>query len=153
MQAVSTPVVTTFRRLLRSSTMKNHLIVLTIVLISGCVHKGSTGSQSSVAVNRNESAIKGRTDFDLADVNQDSVVSEQEYEDAFAAAFARLDKDGDRYLGGQEIPEAFKKADANTDSKLSIYEYMNAVGEQYRKIKKKNSYLTRDEASSLSIPQ
>lgn len=129
-----------------------HFTVLPILflVVAGCAHKSSPSAPQGPA----KGPVVEQYSFEGADRNADSVLSKQEIDDAFSAAFARLDKNKDSFLYGDEIPANFRQADHDKDSKISIYEYMNAVDDQYTAVKKKPSlYLTKDEAKSLAVPK
>ena len=76
--------------------------------------------------------------LDQADANHDGKVTKQEYNDARAALFARMDRNGDGFIddadsraGGNERGQRAAKAlrgriDSNGDGKISKEEFVNA---------------------------
>ena len=94
-----------------------------VLLLSSCV---------VLAQGRDSSALE------QADANHDGKVTKQEYNDARAALFARMDRNGDGFIddadsraGGNERGQRAAKAlrgriDSNGDGKISKEEFVNA---------------------------
>ncbi len=66
------------------------------------------------------------------DLNKDGAVSKEEYNQAMAAAFKNLDKNGDNALTPDEVgsiltPEQFAAVDTNQDGKISNDEMISQV--------------------------
>jgi Ca2+-binding EF-hand superfamily protein len=59
--------------------------------------------------------------LEQADANHDGKVTKQEYVDARAAQFSRMDRNGDGF-----IDEADSRIDSNGDGKISKDEFINA---------------------------
>jgi hypothetical protein len=73
--------------------------------------------------------------LDNADANHDGQVTRQEFTDARAALFARLDRnsdgvvddaDGGRQQGGQRAAAVRERLDSNSDGKISKDEFLDA---------------------------
>src|SRR5262245_28874185 len=81
---------------------------------------------------------QGRDALDQADANHDGKVTKQEYNDARAALFARMDRNGDGFIDdadsreganerGQRAAAALRgRIDTNGDGKVSKEEFLNA---------------------------
>jgi Ca2+-binding EF-hand superfamily protein len=94
-----------------------------VLLLSSCV---------ALAQGRDSSALE------QADANHDGKVTKQEYNDARAALFARMDRNGDGFIDdadareganerGQRAAAAMRgRIDSNGDGKVSKEEFVNA---------------------------
>jgi Ca2+-binding EF-hand superfamily protein len=94
-----------------------------VLMLSSCV---------ALAQGRDSSAL------DHADANHDGKVTKQEYTDARAALFARMDRNGDGFIDdadsreganerGQRAASALRgRIDSNGDGKVSKDEFINA---------------------------
>jgi hypothetical protein len=105
--------------------MLTRVAIATVLLFSSCV---------ALAQSREDGALK------QADVNKDGKVTRQEYMDARAAQFARMDRNGDGVVDDTDSRECADKSavgkrmagairgrmDANRDGKISKDEFVNS---------------------------
>lgn len=105
--------------------MFTKVAIATVLMFAGCV---------ALAQSRDGGALE------QADVNKDGKVTRQEYIDARAAQFARMDRDGDgfvddadsreradqSFLGKRAAAAMRGRIDANSDGKISKDEFVKA---------------------------